>query len=330
MWGSAAAHRDWMRPWIAADAGSPTAPSPGGRRTFAVVDYGHPGANRASANIGDHVQSIASLGHLVRHRGVRLHGREDLVGLLAAARRPHAPRAAPRRRRRGPRGDDHPPRRVDVRGDPGGHLGPVLRLVHARAVQHAPRLPAAPQPAADLHLVPLQQARAADARRGRVPQALRPGRLPRLDDGLPAAVARRAGVLLGLPDHDDQRRVPGPRRGPARRRAGRLRRRGARGRARRRRDVQAQLRRGPAALVRRERLRRGRPAGDLPRQALGRRHLAAALLPAGALARREGRLPAQEPVRRPLRRAARHRRQGVRTRSATASPTSSSRSSPRS
>jgi len=82
VWGQAAAHRDWMRPWIAADAGSPTAPSPGGRRTFAVVDYGHPGANRASANIGDHVQSIASLGHLVRHRGVRLHGDEELVGLL--------------------------------------------------------------------------------------------------------------------------------------------------------------------------------------------------------------------------------------------------------
>jgi lipopolysaccharide biosynthesis glycosyltransferase len=82
VWASAEAHRDWMRPWIAADAGSPTAPSPAGRRTFAVVDYGHPGANRASANIGDHVQSIASLGHLVRHRGVRLHGREDLVGLL--------------------------------------------------------------------------------------------------------------------------------------------------------------------------------------------------------------------------------------------------------
>ena len=85
VWPSAAAHRDWMRPWIAADAGSPTAPSPGGRRTFAVVDYGHPGANRASANIGDHVQSIASLGHLVRHRGVRLHGREDLVGLLGSS-----------------------------------------------------------------------------------------------------------------------------------------------------------------------------------------------------------------------------------------------------
>jgi hypothetical protein len=32
---------EWMRPWIAADSESPTAPSPG-RRTFAIVDYGHP------------------------------------------------------------------------------------------------------------------------------------------------------------------------------------------------------------------------------------------------------------------------------------------------
>ena len=83
----ASRQRDWMRPWVAADPDSPTAPAPpGGRRTFAVMDYGHPGADRASANIGDHVQSIASLGHLVRHQGVRLHGRDDLVDLLERAR----------------------------------------------------------------------------------------------------------------------------------------------------------------------------------------------------------------------------------------------------
>jgi hypothetical protein len=73
---------EWMRPWITADSDSPSAPAPDGRRTFAIVDYGHPGANRASANIGDHIQSIASLGHLVRHHGVRLHGPEELVGML--------------------------------------------------------------------------------------------------------------------------------------------------------------------------------------------------------------------------------------------------------
>ena len=72
-----------MRPWVAADADSPSAPPPaGGRRTVAIMDYGHPGLKRASANIGDHIQSIAALGHLVRHRGVRLHGDEELVRLL--------------------------------------------------------------------------------------------------------------------------------------------------------------------------------------------------------------------------------------------------------
>ena len=49
---------------------------PAGRRTaavsFAIMDYGHPSRTRASNNIGDHVQSIASLGHLVRHQGLTL------------------------------------------------------------------------------------------------------------------------------------------------------------------------------------------------------------------------------------------------------------------
>jgi hypothetical protein len=76
---------EWMRPWIAADGESPTAPSRG-RRTFAIVDYGHPGANRASANIGDHIQTIAALGHLVRHQNVRLHGPEPVAGLLGDLR----------------------------------------------------------------------------------------------------------------------------------------------------------------------------------------------------------------------------------------------------
>jgi glycosyl transferase family 8 len=84
----------WMRPWVAADSDSATAPSPG-RRTLAIVDYGHPGANRASANIGDHIQTIAALGHLVRHQNVRLHGPDELVGLLGDLRE----RARPELRR---------------------------------------------------------------------------------------------------------------------------------------------------------------------------------------------------------------------------------------
>ena len=79
--------RDTLRPWIEADPDSPTAvPPPAGRRTIAVMDYGHPGLRRASANLGDHIQTIAALGHLVRHQGVRLHGRPQLTGLLGRLR----------------------------------------------------------------------------------------------------------------------------------------------------------------------------------------------------------------------------------------------------
>ncbi len=82
-WPKGEMHREWMRPWLAADPGSPSAPAPeAGRRTIAILDYGHPSATKASANIGDHLQSLAALGHFVRHTGVRFHGRPELVGLL--------------------------------------------------------------------------------------------------------------------------------------------------------------------------------------------------------------------------------------------------------
>jgi hypothetical protein len=45
-WDDADRKREWIRPWIEADPDSPTAPATG-RRTFAVIDYGHPGADRA-------------------------------------------------------------------------------------------------------------------------------------------------------------------------------------------------------------------------------------------------------------------------------------------
>jgi hypothetical protein len=86
-WPEGPTHRDWMRSWVAAEADSPTGPAPpGGRPVLAIMDYGHPGANRASANIGDHIQSIAGLAHVARHRGVRLHGEGELVDLLTTLR----------------------------------------------------------------------------------------------------------------------------------------------------------------------------------------------------------------------------------------------------
>ena len=86
-WSEGPLHRDWMRSWVDADADSPTAPAPADQRpVLAIMDYGHPGATRASANIGDHIQSIAALAHVVRHDGVRLHGERKLVDLLTTLR----------------------------------------------------------------------------------------------------------------------------------------------------------------------------------------------------------------------------------------------------
>ncbi len=95
-------HRDWLRPWVTARPDGLSAPPvPAGSVSFAIMDYGHPGRSRASANIGDHVQSLASLGHLVRHQNLRYDGRQDLVDLLTQLRsrvRPELQRHSDERR----------------------------------------------------------------------------------------------------------------------------------------------------------------------------------------------------------------------------------------
>ena len=74
--------RDWMRRWIGRSPSSPSAPRPEADVSFAIMDYDHPGRSRASANIGDHVQTLASLGHLVKHVGLSYRGPQELVDLL--------------------------------------------------------------------------------------------------------------------------------------------------------------------------------------------------------------------------------------------------------
>lgn len=91
--------RDWMQRWA-----SRTPDSPDGTRLdadvrFAIVDYDHPGRRRASANIGDHVQTLASLGHLVRHEDLEFVGPEELVDLVTQL----ADRVRPERRLPGAR-----------------------------------------------------------------------------------------------------------------------------------------------------------------------------------------------------------------------------------
>ena len=207
---------------------SPTAPRRrAGAATFAIIDYGHPGANRGSANIGDHVQSIAALGHLVRHRGVRLHGER---GARRPARRRSRDRERPelraRRPRRRPRGDDGPPRRVDVPGDPRGHVGPLLRLVHARAL-HACAT-ASRCTATCGRSSSRSTATSATCSRPEAIEYLRRYGPVGCRDWTTIYLLLSIGVpglLLRLPDDDDRHRVPrcSPRRRG--RRAGRLRRR---------------------------------------------------------------------------------------------------------
>lgn len=74
-----------LRPWLEADPDASVGPRREGTR-FAVLDYKRPGTLEGSKNIGDHIQSIAALGHLVRHTGVRLQGEPELVDLLTHMR----------------------------------------------------------------------------------------------------------------------------------------------------------------------------------------------------------------------------------------------------
>ncbi|WP_129785446.1 glycosyltransferase [Promicromonospora panici] len=83
---------DHLAPWID-KALRPAAPArvPTGHVSFAVIDYKAPDENVASSNIGDTVQTIASLGHLLRHEGLRLHGADAVaepVRFLAGRVRP--------------------------------------------------------------------------------------------------------------------------------------------------------------------------------------------------------------------------------------------------
>ncbi len=74
-----------LRAWAGADPDDNVAPR-AAHPVFAVLDYRRPGALDGSKNIGDHVQSVAALAHLVRHVGVSYTGDPDLVDLLGQLR----------------------------------------------------------------------------------------------------------------------------------------------------------------------------------------------------------------------------------------------------
>ncbi len=82
-----ASQLDWLGRWVVLRPLHASAPeAAAGAVSVAVMDYDHPGRHRASANIGDHVQSLASLGHLVRHQRVGYAGPTELVELAERLR----------------------------------------------------------------------------------------------------------------------------------------------------------------------------------------------------------------------------------------------------
>lgn len=65
--------RAWVGRWAPRIAAGPATPSPAreGEVSFGVMGYDQPDPRNTSSNIGDYVQTIASMSHLVRHTGVR-------------------------------------------------------------------------------------------------------------------------------------------------------------------------------------------------------------------------------------------------------------------
>lgn len=90
-WEDAQTEIAWLRPWMAVDKGADAPPAPDGHIPFALIDYRQPSRTKTSQNIGDHIQTLASLGHLVRHRNVRFHAQgllEEFVGEMQKRVRP--------------------------------------------------------------------------------------------------------------------------------------------------------------------------------------------------------------------------------------------------
>jgi hypothetical protein len=72
----------WLERWVDRAHGGEPIEVPIGHVAFAVMDYKQPDYRQTSANVGDYVQTLASVGHLARHQDIRFHGDPALVSVL--------------------------------------------------------------------------------------------------------------------------------------------------------------------------------------------------------------------------------------------------------
>lgn len=87
-WPDAVRQIDWVRRWLGRGRNTTAqgVPEPG-HLTFGLVDYVQPGYARMSQNIGDHIQTLASIGHVVRHQNLRFHGDPKIVAFMQQMQR---------------------------------------------------------------------------------------------------------------------------------------------------------------------------------------------------------------------------------------------------
>jgi lipopolysaccharide biosynthesis glycosyltransferase len=71
---------EWMRSWLGRMERARTDSKPGSI-SFGIVDYKQPDFGKSSKNLGDHIQTVAALGHLVRHQSFTFSGDTGLVSL---------------------------------------------------------------------------------------------------------------------------------------------------------------------------------------------------------------------------------------------------------
>ncbi len=81
-WAHTDARRDRLRSWIDRASRPPPPPVPPGHISLAILDYKQPDQMQTSINLGDYVQTLAYVGNIVRHQGLRFHGKPDLVGVV--------------------------------------------------------------------------------------------------------------------------------------------------------------------------------------------------------------------------------------------------------
>lgn len=80
-WAELEPERAWLELWLGGGAASSADAAKDRRISIGVFNYKQPDRRHTSTNIGDYIQTLACLGHVVRHQNLRFSGAGDLPAL---------------------------------------------------------------------------------------------------------------------------------------------------------------------------------------------------------------------------------------------------------